>query len=109
MPEGAVTYVMEKTGQAGQLDAEVNAGSIQANILEGGIEGGHESPGQVHDPDRVLETCMFARRVDPPGRLQLVYAAEPLDPTGINKVFLCDFSGIFCRHGEGDKLVNRIA
>ena len=64
----------------------------------------------VHRPERMHESGMFRRGIDPPGTLQLVDVSQPLNPGGVDQVFLGVFMWIrlSIRYGERDVLVDRI-
>ena len=69
-----------------------------------------ESSRHVHGPERMHESSMFSRGIDPAGTLQLVDVSQPLNPGGVDQVFLGVFMWIRLRirYGEGDVLVDGI-
>ena len=85
------------------------AGAIGADFLEAGIQLVDNAAGEVHHSDDVLETGMLRRRIDPPGSLQLMNEAKPLDPRMIDSLPLRNLPLLQLHAGsERDIAVNRI-
>ena len=85
------------------------AGHVRAGLPQAVVGRLDHAAGQVHRPQDVLKAGVLGRRVDPPGGLQLVDLAEPLDPGMIDDRLLRDLSlGQPLRRGERDISVDDI-
>ena len=83
--EGPVADVVEKAGQSQCL---LDTGR-RRRVREGGaqrlVDAPREEAGEVHGAEQVHEPRVLRRREHPPRRLQLVDAAQPLQPRGVEQ------------------------
>ena len=90
--EGAVSHVVQQGGQPHERLDVAAAGRLGANLPQAVVKAVDRPAGQVHGAEHVLEPRVLGRRIDPPGRLQLVDLPEPLQPRVIDNPLLGDLA-----------------
>jgi hypothetical protein len=88
MAERAMTRIMEHGCYPEKL-LDISLGrTVFCGFTEGGIEMTGKTARHMHRSEGVLKATVFRRRVDPPGRLELVDIPETLHPWGVDQVLL---------------------
>ncbi len=106
--KGAVADVVQEPGDSHVLFDKSRRGTVVSqNPPERGIEMLGKLPGKVHRAQGMLEPAVLRRGINPAGALQLINIAKPLNPGGIDDIFLRDFP-FFLRHRKLDIAVNGI-
>ena len=109
MAEGAVADVVEEAGQAQRLHDQGLRRRLGVQVAERRVEVARPLAGQVHGTHGVLEARVLGGGEDPPGALQLVDAAEALQPGMVDHVLLGRSAGHAARLGDPDVAVDRVA
>jgi len=103
--ERTVSDVVEKPGHAHRLLDQRHRGRAAVRGRQRGIEVAGPVTGQVHRAKRVLEARVLGGREHPPRALQLVDAAQPLQPRGVDEVLLRGLAGHAAWPALGDAKV----
>ena len=80
MAEGPVPHVVQEGRHPHERFDVAAAGRVRADLPQAVVGRLDHAACQVHRPQDVLKAGVLGRGIDPPGGLQLVDLAEPLDP-----------------------------
>ena len=111
MAKRPVPDVVDQGRDTEELFDEIGRGHILHDFLEKRVQVSSKPSRDVHRPERMHKPGMFRGRIDPASTLQLVDVSQPLNPGGVDQVFL----GVLMRirmsigDGEGDVLVDGIS
>ena len=107
MAEGAVADVMEEAGHPQRLLRQRRGGEVGVDLAQGRVEVPQPLAGQVHGAERVLQPRVLGGGEDPPGALQLVNPAQPLQPGRVEQVLLDCGDGHACMSARFDQGICR--
>src|SRR5579863_2764821 len=86
--ERAMTAVVEEAGEAQGLLDNGGGRRVREDVAQRAVDAPRKEAGEVHGAEQVDETRVLRGREHPPRRLQLVDAAQPLQPAVVEEVLL---------------------
>ena len=103
--EGSVADVMEQPGDPHRLFHELRRGNVGQRDLQRRVKVLGPLARKVHCTERVLKARVLRGRKNPPRALELVDAAQPLQPRRVDQVLLGRLPGDSARAAFGDAKV----